>query len=92
MTTTIKRICHSQVHIGIAVRYKKTAWLPLYKGQSGRFLKSFPLPSFLFAVTILHRPLQSVTITEVAGPSEIFTGFSGLLQLEISQTPIKVGL
>jgi hypothetical protein len=46
----------------------------------------------LFAVTILHCPLQSVTITQVAGPPEIFTGFSGLLQLEINQTPIQVGL
>jgi hypothetical protein len=26
---------------------KKAAWLPLYKGQSGRFLKSFPLSYFL---------------------------------------------
>ncbi len=99
----------------------QTAWLPLYKGQTGRFLKSFLLSVFvnrlifdnlvksqksklftsvyldvpifhLFAKTILHCPLQSVTITQVAGPPEIFTGFSCLLHLEINQTPIQVGL
>ncbi len=48
--------------------------------------------SQLFAKTILHCPLQSVTITQVAGPPEIFTGFSCLLHLEINQTPIQVGL
>jgi len=27
--------------------HKKAAWLPFSKGQSGRFLKSFPLSYFL---------------------------------------------
>lgn len=48
--------------------------------------------SKLFAQPILHRPLQSVAIAQVAGPLEITAGFSGFFQLEIGQTPIQMGL
>jgi hypothetical protein len=43
----------------------------------------------LFAVAILHCPLQSVTITQIARPPEIFTGFLAFFHLEISQPAIQ---